>query len=116
MNKFPFPNFYRRVFDSDESHCGGYLSEDSDDVESCDFDFDPLEEESIPTNEQIVISKMQTWYKNKYFHVGVDKYLSSFLSQLPKGKIQEEIMLVNIDGITLTNSSGSKFWPIPCSV
>ncbi|KZS10232.1 Uncharacterized protein APZ42_025344 [Daphnia magna] len=47
-------------FDSDnESHAGGYLSEDSDCVES--FDLDVLEEESIPTNEQIVTSKLQTW-------------------------------------------------------
>ncbi|KZS05519.1 Uncharacterized protein APZ42_031268 [Daphnia magna] len=47
-------------FDSDnESHAGGYLSEDSDCVES--FDLDVLEEESILTNEQIVTSKLQTW-------------------------------------------------------
>ncbi|KAK4045584.1 hypothetical protein OUZ56_033271 [Daphnia magna] len=38
-------------------HAGGYLSEDSD----CAFDLDVLEEESIPTNEQIVTSKLQTW-------------------------------------------------------
>ncbi|KZS19950.1 Uncharacterized protein APZ42_013486 [Daphnia magna] len=60
---------------------------------------------------------LRTVFPGKYFHFGIAKYVLSFLSKLPKREIPNKFMLViNIDGIPLTKSSGSQFWRILCSV
>lgn len=63
-----------------------------------------------PRNAQINIKKLGN---RKYLHVGMDKAIIQAVSTYYKSVVPDIIKLnINIDGIPLSKSSGSQFWPI----
>lgn len=79
----------------------------------------PFEPNDLPSDARTLVStprniEMRQVHPGNYCHVGVQTAINSLIR---KTKIPDEIeLLINIDGLPLSKSSGSQLYPILCSM